>query len=231
MRLLTRSLVHAHSPVLTHSPAHPRSLTPLAPPPSVVPVVTRVLKEDDELLGYKIPAGSMITVLVQHIHNQYKDPRAYKPERFMPGGEYDQFDEGVRPYMFLPFIQVGWGVVRRRGGVEGLGWGCRTLPSMQALLAGRMARATWMASVPVTCCLADCRGAVCLHVCTPSLTWPSSILTHTTSQHPTGPAQLPRPAFGAAGSARGALTFGQALPLHPHECGGCAAPPNRHPCR
>ena len=24
----------------------------------------------------------------------------------MPGGEYDQFDEVVRPYMFLPFIQV-----------------------------------------------------------------------------------------------------------------------------
>jgi hypothetical protein len=27
----------------------------------------------------------------------------------MPGGEYDQFDEVVRPYMFLPFIQVRGG--------------------------------------------------------------------------------------------------------------------------
>ncbi len=23
----------------------------------------------------------------------------------MPGGEYDSFDESIRPYMFLPFIQ------------------------------------------------------------------------------------------------------------------------------
>lgn len=26
----------------------------------------------------------------------------------MPGGEYDQFDEVVRSYMFLPFIQVSY---------------------------------------------------------------------------------------------------------------------------
>jgi len=28
----------------------------------------------------------------------------------MPGGEYEQFDEAVRTYMFLPFIQVGFKV-------------------------------------------------------------------------------------------------------------------------
>lgn len=56
----------------------------------------------------------------------------HRPERFMPGGEYDQFDEAIRPYMFLPFIQVrGWMWVRQvpslllpAGCVEFCGW-CR----------------------------------------------------------------------------------------------------------
>lgn len=45
--------------------------------------------------------------LMQGTHNMYKDPQAFKPERFMPGGEYDQFDEDRRLFMFMPFIQVG----------------------------------------------------------------------------------------------------------------------------
>lgn len=72
---------------------------------SVVPVVTRELVEDDTLAGYRIPAGTMITCQVQCVHNQWRDPTAFRPDRFMPGGEYDQFDESIRPYMFLPFIQ------------------------------------------------------------------------------------------------------------------------------
>lgn len=50
------------------------------------------------------------------MHNQWSDPTEFRPERFMPGGEYDQFDEAVRGYMFLPFIQVG--------GVVGGLWRC-----------------------------------------------------------------------------------------------------------
>lgn len=41
------------------------------------------------------------------MHNQWHEATAFKPERFMPGGEYDSFDESIRAYMFLPFIQVG----------------------------------------------------------------------------------------------------------------------------
>ena len=37
----------------------------------------------------------------------YKEPDTFRPERFMPGDEYDQFDEAIRAYMFVPFIQVG----------------------------------------------------------------------------------------------------------------------------
>eukprot|EP00879_Flechtneria_rotunda_P019652 GHRR01020649.1.p1 GENE.GHRR01020649.1~~GHRR01020649.1.p1 ORF type:complete len:480 (+),score=98.10 GHRR01020649.1:247-1686(+) len=73
---------------------------------SVVPVVTRSLKEDDCLGGNTVPADTMVVALLQGIHNQWKDPAQFQPERFMPGGEYDQFDEAVRQYMFVPFIQV-----------------------------------------------------------------------------------------------------------------------------
>jgi len=42
---------------------------------------------------------------LQATHNLYKAPTEFKPERFLPGGEYDAFDESIRPYMFVPFIQ------------------------------------------------------------------------------------------------------------------------------
>jgi hypothetical protein len=58
------------------------SLSPPPPPPSTPPAAP-----------------------VQCVHNQWRDPVEFRPERFMPGGEYDEFDESVRPYMFLPFIQ------------------------------------------------------------------------------------------------------------------------------
>ena len=41
----------------------------------------------------------------QGTHELYKDPLKFDPHRFLPGGEYDQFDEVIRPFMFVPFIQ------------------------------------------------------------------------------------------------------------------------------
>ncbi|KFM27558.1 putative cytochrome P450 4aa1 [Auxenochlorella protothecoides] len=72
---------------------------------SVVPVLTRNLVAPDTLCGHDLPAGSWIVLHVQRVHHLYKDPLAWKPARFMPGGEYEQFDEDIRPYMFMPFIQ------------------------------------------------------------------------------------------------------------------------------
>jgi cytochrome P450 len=72
---------------------------------SVVPVVTRNLNADDELCGHRLPAGSWIICHLQRVHHLYKDPLRWSPARFMPGGEYDAFDDDVRPYMFAPFIQ------------------------------------------------------------------------------------------------------------------------------
>eukprot|EP00198_Chlamydomonas_reinhardtii_P012870 XP_001702207.1 cytochrome P450 [Chlamydomonas reinhardtii] len=74
---------------------------------SVVPVVTRVLAEDDPqgLLGYPLPRGTMVACHLQGTHRLYESPDEFRPDRFMPGGEYDQFDDADRAYMFLPFIQ------------------------------------------------------------------------------------------------------------------------------
>ncbi len=72
---------------------------------SVVPVVTRDLNKDDELCGEKLPRGSWIICHLQRVHHLYKDPLEWKPDRFMPGGEYESFSDDIRPYMFVPFIQ------------------------------------------------------------------------------------------------------------------------------
>ncbi|KXZ46282.1 hypothetical protein GPECTOR_45g152 [Gonium pectorale] len=74
---------------------------------SVVPVVTRKLAEDDPvgLLGHPLPRGIMIACHLQGTHRLYESPEEFRPDRFMPDGEYDQFDDAIRAYMFLPFIQ------------------------------------------------------------------------------------------------------------------------------
>lgn len=72
---------------------------------SVVPVVTRNMNSEDELCGYRVPKGAWIICHLQRVHHLYEEPLEWRPQRFMPGGEYDQFDEDIRPYMFVPFIQ------------------------------------------------------------------------------------------------------------------------------
>ena len=42
----------------------------------------------------------------QGTHNMYQDPKVFRPERFLPDGEYDKFSEAERLYKFVPFIQV-----------------------------------------------------------------------------------------------------------------------------
>ena len=72
---------------------------------SVVPVVTRNMNSIDDIGGYTLPPGSWIIVHLQAVHHLYKDPLVWRPGRFQPGGEYEQFPDDVRTYMFLPFIQ------------------------------------------------------------------------------------------------------------------------------
>jgi len=73
---------------------------------SIVPVVSRELSADqDELSGYSIPKGTMVIISIRGVHAKYKNPTDFDPGRFLPGGEYDAFDDDIRPFMFLPFIQ------------------------------------------------------------------------------------------------------------------------------
>ena len=36
---------------------------------------------------------------MQAVHQQWKQPDEWRPDRFQPGGEYDSFPDDVRPYM------------------------------------------------------------------------------------------------------------------------------------
>lgn len=68
---------------------------------SVVPVVTRVAEEDDDLGGTRVPAGTTVIMSLQGVHHRedlWEDPLTYKPERFIGVDE----NEGFK---FLSFIQ------------------------------------------------------------------------------------------------------------------------------
>jgi len=58
---------------------------------SVVPVVTRICEEDDDLGGTRIPAGTCVILSLQGVHHRediWEDPLTYKPERFIGQGAY-----------------------------------------------------------------------------------------------------------------------------------------------
>ena len=70
---------------------------------SVVPVVTRVAEQDDDLGGVRVPAGTTIIMSLQGVHHRpdiWSDPLDYKPDRFTD----PDFDEN-EGFKFLPFIQ------------------------------------------------------------------------------------------------------------------------------
>jgi len=69
----------------------------------VLPVVARVLKQDVEIGGYRLPAGVTVTPCIHLIHRRpdiYPEPRRFRPERFLeqPAGTYTwiPFGGGVR---------------------------------------------------------------------------------------------------------------------------------------
>ena len=46
------------------------------------------------------PNISMTLLLgTQAVHNSWAEPEAWRPERFLPGGEYSSFPESIRPFM------------------------------------------------------------------------------------------------------------------------------------
>lgn len=66
---------------------------------SPVPVVTRQAAVDEEICGYKVPKGAYIACLLTAVHeSEWANPREWKPERFLPGGEYESFNDSIRPH-------------------------------------------------------------------------------------------------------------------------------------
>jgi hypothetical protein len=63
---------------------------------SIVPVLVRVATRDTKLLGHFIPKGTKCSIMVGSTHRMWKDPEVYRPERFLPGGEFENFPEDVR---------------------------------------------------------------------------------------------------------------------------------------
>jgi cytochrome P450 len=63
--------------------------------------IPRTAVEDDEIDGYRIPAGSMVAVLTYTIHYHpevWEDPKSIDPERFLP-----KRSEGRHKQAWLPF--------------------------------------------------------------------------------------------------------------------------------
>ena len=66
-----------------------------------VPNIKRFIHEDFELDGYKIPAGTTISLHIYALHRKeesFPDPLAYKPERFLPEPSAERHN-----FAFVPF--------------------------------------------------------------------------------------------------------------------------------
>jgi len=76
---------------------------------SVVPTVVRVAAEDVTLAeGVEVVKGSTLMVCMQGVHHNpdiWKEPLAYKPERFLQQQEQDGTEKSIPPFTFLPFIE------------------------------------------------------------------------------------------------------------------------------
>ena len=69
---------------------------------TVVPMITRRAAADDVIAGMRVPEGAYLAVSLQTVHALWAQPSAWRPERHLPGGEYDAFDADIRPYMARP---------------------------------------------------------------------------------------------------------------------------------
>jgi Cytochrome P450 len=63
---------------------------------TVVPLVTRIANRDTKLCNYDVPKGTKVALHLHGTHNMWKDPGSYQPDRFLPGGEFEQFPEDIR---------------------------------------------------------------------------------------------------------------------------------------
>ena len=62
-------------------------------------MITRRAAADDVVAGMRVPEGAYLALSLQTVHALWAQPSAWRPERHLPGGEYDAFDADIRPYM------------------------------------------------------------------------------------------------------------------------------------
>ena len=86
----------------------------------VIPIAARKAMAPIELLGYRIPAGSVLMVGIYLIHGDeqiYPDPKEFKPERFLgkdpQGGAWIPFGGGIRRCLGASLAQTEMAVVIR----------------------------------------------------------------------------------------------------------------------
>jgi cytochrome P450 len=86
----------------------------------VIPIAARKAMAPIELLGYRIPAGSVLMVAIYLIHGDeeiYPEPKDFRPERFMAkdpgGGEWIPFGGGIRRCLGASLAQNEMAVVIR----------------------------------------------------------------------------------------------------------------------
>lgn len=62
---------------------------------------------DEEICGYRVPKGAHIACLISSVHEvEWEEPGEWRPERFLPGGEYDSFEDSIRPHT-VSFFPTG----------------------------------------------------------------------------------------------------------------------------
>jgi cytochrome P450 len=89
----------------------------------VIPIAARKALAPIELMGYSLPAGSVLMVAIYLIHGDpeiYPDPKEFKPERFlgsnskgMDGGAWIPFGGGIRRCLGASLAQYEMAVVIR----------------------------------------------------------------------------------------------------------------------
>jgi cytochrome P450 len=89
----------------------------------VIPIAARKALAPIELMGYSLPAGSVLMVAIYLIHGDpelYPDPKAFKPERFLgadpkgtEGGAWIPFGGGIRRCLGASLAQFELAVVLR----------------------------------------------------------------------------------------------------------------------
>jgi cytochrome P450 len=86
----------------------------------VVPIVVRMLTEEFELDGYRLPAGTRVTpsiYLVNRNPRVYEDPDEFRPERFLENGpetfSWIPFGGGIRRCIGASFAQLEMRLILR----------------------------------------------------------------------------------------------------------------------